>query len=192
MNTLETATNLCIQQPCEIFSPELLQLGRNIHIGKNTEIQAAGGVTIGNNVVISFSCVLWSIEHNYEGTQLPYDQLRICRPIHIKDNAWIGRNSLICSGVTIGEGAIIAMGSVVTKDVPPLAMVGGNPAKILKFRDKKRYNENKKNASYLWQHNETCGACGVSDFEFTTAAYRPKKTRTYLHKLHLKIKTFFS
>jgi len=187
----DKSNNVCIQSPCEIYSPELLNLGVNIHIGKHTEIQAAGGVTIGNNVVISFSCVLWSVEHNYEGEQLPYDQLRIRRPITIKDNVWIGRNSLICSGVTINEGAIIAMGSVVTKDVPACAIVGGNPAKVLKFRDKKRYQNNKNNASSLWQKEGVCGACGVSDFSFIDSNHRPKNSRHFLKKLYIKVKTLF-
>lgn len=54
--------------------------------------------------------------------------------IVIKDDVWIGLNSIICSGVTIGQGAVIAAGSIVTKSVPPYAIVGGNPAKIIKYR----------------------------------------------------------
>ena len=54
--------------------------------------------------------------------------------IIVKDDVWIGRNSIICSGVTIGQGAIIAAGSVVTKDVEPYAVVGGNPAHLIKYR----------------------------------------------------------
>lgn len=53
-------------------------------------------------------------------------------PINIKDNAWIGMNAIILKGVTIGQGAIVAAGSVVTKDVPDWTMVGGNPARIIK------------------------------------------------------------
>lgn len=55
-------------------------------------------------------------------------------PIIIKDEVWIGTNAMIFSGVTIGKGAIIAAGAIVTKDVPPYAIVGGNPAKIIKFK----------------------------------------------------------
>ncbi len=54
-------------------------------------------------------------------------------PITIKDKAWIGFNSIILKGVTIGEGAVVAAGSVVTQDVPDYAVVGGNPAKIIKY-----------------------------------------------------------
>ncbi len=153
----------CIQEPCQIWGREHLQLGQNIHIGRHSEIMADGGITIGDNVVISFHCVLWSIEHRYEGGGLPYDKARLRRPIVIRDNVWIGRNVIIRGGVTIGEGAVIAMGSVVTRDVPPLAVVGGNPAKVLKFRDAGRYARNKAGGKFLWQDG-VCGACQAPDF----------------------------
>ena len=54
--------------------------------------------------------------------------------IVIGDDVWIGENAIICSGVTIGQGAIVAAGAVVTKDVEPYAIVGGNPAKVIKYR----------------------------------------------------------
>ena len=54
--------------------------------------------------------------------------------IVVKDDVWIGESAIICSGVTIGQGAIVAAGAVVTKDVEPYAIVGGNPAKVIKYR----------------------------------------------------------
>ena len=54
--------------------------------------------------------------------------------IVVKDDVWLGTNAIICSGVTIGQGAVVAAGAVVTKDVEPYAIVGGNPAKIIKYR----------------------------------------------------------
>lgn len=56
----------------------------------------------------------------------------ICKPIHIKENAWIGARATILPGITIGENSVVAGGSVVTKDVEPNVIVGGNPAKVLK------------------------------------------------------------
>lgn len=138
---------------------EHIVFGSNIHIGRGTEIVAEGGVSIGNNVVIAYQCVLWSIDHRYEGDSLPYDKVRIRRPIAIQDNVWIGRNAIVRGGVTIGEGAVVAMGSVVTRDVPPLAVVGGNPARVLKFRDARRYYANKQAGRSLWDGAEGCGAC---------------------------------
>lgn len=61
--------------------------------------------------------------------------------IVIKDDVWIGANAIICSGITIGQGAIVAAGAVVTKDVEPYAIVGGNPARVIKYR----FNENIRN-----------------------------------------------
>lgn len=65
--------------------------------------------------------------------------------IIVKDDVWIGMSVLILSGITIGQGAVIAAGSVVTKDVPPYAIVGGNPAKILKYRFSSEIIEKVKN-----------------------------------------------
>jgi maltose O-acetyltransferase len=142
-----------------------LSLGKNIHIGRHSEIMAEGGVTIGDNVVISFHCVLWSIDHRYEGESVPYDKARIRRPIVIHDNVWIGRNVIVRGGVTIGEGAVVAMGSVVTRDVPPLAVMGGNPARVLKFRDAGRYAKSKAEGRSLWREDDgVCGACQAPDF----------------------------
>ena len=155
--------NVCIQDPCQIWGIEHLRLGQNIHIGRHTEIMADGGITIGNNVVISFHCVLWSIDHRYEGDGLPYDKARLRRPIVIGDNVWIGRNVIVRGGVTIGEGAVVAMGSVVTRNVPPLAVVGGNPARLLKFRDAKRYAQNEVEGKFLWRDG-VCGACQAPDY----------------------------
>lgn len=164
MNPGQESPNVCIQQPTAIGGGEFLTLGENIHIGRHTEIMADGGITIGNNVVISYYCVLWSIDHRYEGDSLPYDKARLRRPIAIGDNVWIGRNAVICGGVTIGEGAVVAIGSVVTRDVPPLAIVGGNPARVLKFRDARRYAKHKAEGNFLWREPGVCGACQAPDY----------------------------
>lgn len=156
--------NICIQENVLLFDEKNLNFGRNIHIGRGTEIMASGGVTLGNNVIISFNCVLWSIDHNYEGELLPYDFKRLCKPIVIGDNVWIGRNSIVRGGVTIGEGAVVSIGSVVTRNVPPLAVVGGNPACLIKFRDVKRYEELKSFNANIWNNFDGCGACESPDY----------------------------
>ena len=78
-------------------------------------------------------------DHNYEGDSIPYDENHIAKSITIGDFVWFGNRVTVVGNVTIGDGAIIAAGAVVTKDVPPYAIVGGNPAKILKYRDKDHF-----------------------------------------------------
>lgn len=73
----------------------------------------------------------------------------------INENVWIGGDVTILSGVTIGEGAVIGAASVITKDIPPLAIVGGNPAKLIEMRDKAKYYKLKdENKIYLKMKQE--------------------------------------
>ena len=77
-------------------------------------------------------------DHDHDYRKWPTKEYRTS-PISIGENVWVGTHALFLPGVTIGEGAVIGAGSVVTKDVPPLAVVGGNPSSILKFRDSETY-----------------------------------------------------
>lgn len=77
--------------------------------------------------------------HNYEGLAIPYDDTCIYKNVRIGPCVWFGHRVTIVGNVTIGEGAIIAAGALVCKDIPPLAIVGGNPARIIKYRDKSHY-----------------------------------------------------
>ncbi len=83
--------------------------------------------------------------HNYTGELLPYDAAYIAKEVTIGENVWIGSDVTILPGVTIGEGCVIGACSVVTKDVPSLAIIGGNPAKIIKYRDAEKYRRLKEN-----------------------------------------------
>ena len=88
--------------------------------------------------------MILSTNHNYEGSKIPYDEAYIKKSVIIEDYVWFGIGVKILPGVTVGEGAIVGMGSVVTRDVPPCAIVGGNPAKVIKYRDKQKYERLKK------------------------------------------------
>jgi len=104
-----------------------INIGENTAIGDRTEIHAGQCVNIGANCNISWDvCIM---DRDYHKFNSPAE---IIKPVNIKDNVWIGCNSIITKGVTIGEGAVVAAGSVVTKDVPPKTVVGGNPAKVIK------------------------------------------------------------
>lgn len=110
------------------------------HLKSNTYIECNGGVEIGSYFHPGRSLTILSSNHNYEtASMLPYDQKDILQPVKIGNYVWCGLNVTILAGVKIGDGAILAAGSVITRDVPPLAVVGGVPAKVLKYRDKDHY-----------------------------------------------------
>ncbi len=102
-------------------------------------ITGRGKVVIGDYFHSGVECMIISSNHNYEGNALPYDNTCVDKKITIGDCVWFGNRVIVTGNVTIGEGAIIAAGSVVTKDVPPMAIVGGNPAKIIKYRNAEHY-----------------------------------------------------
>lgn len=92
-----------------------------------------GPVRIGASVIIAQHAVLSGLNHEYQDIHTPIrDQPVTTAPIVVDDECWIGANSVITAGVTIGRHSVVAGGSVVTRDVPPYSVVGGNPARILK------------------------------------------------------------
>lgn len=134
--------NVIISDGIEFGEPEKIFLGSDIYIGPGASFWATGGLKIDDNVIFGPKVTIHTSNHRYEGADsLPYDGVTILRPVRICANVWVGANSLIAPGVKINEGAVIAMGAVVTKEVPAGAIVGGNPAKILKYRDMVRYEK---------------------------------------------------
>ncbi|MDP3394698.1 DapH/DapD/GlmU-related protein [Sediminibacterium sp.] len=106
-------------------------IGDNVHLGlSNTLI---GPVRIGNNTILAQNIVLSGLNHGYSDPDIPIkDQKETTATIVVEEDCWIGANSVVVAGVTIGKHSIVAGGSVVTKNVPPYTIVGGNPAKVLK------------------------------------------------------------
>lgn len=124
-------------QPCifNISAPNSrIIIGDNVGISGST-ICATTSVTIGNNVLIGSGCLISDTDsHPIDWEDRLYDRNVKTRkvPIVIEDNVFIGARSIILKGVTIGEGAVIGAGSVVSKDVPPYSIVCGNPARVVK------------------------------------------------------------
>ena len=109
----------------------------DVFIGDRTRIGLSntiiGPVTIGNDIRFAQNIVVSGLNHEYIDVSLPiHAQGVYTNPIHIKNNVWIGANSVIVAGVTVGENSVVAAGSVVVKDVPPFSIVAGNPAKLIK------------------------------------------------------------
>ena len=122
------------------------RLGKNTILGDNCnfngmQIIGGGEVCVGNNFHSGVDCMIITSNHNYEGDAIPYDNTYVHKKIKIEDNVWFGNKILVTGNITIGEGSIVAAGSVVCKDVPPLAIVGGNPAKVIKYRDVEHYHK---------------------------------------------------
>lgn len=132
------------------------KLGRHAHIdahntffdGRETEIGdnfyagqfnyfAGGPIKIGNDVRIANDVIIETTAHYFDDLETPiYRQGSYRLPVSIGNNVWIGDRATILGGVAVGDGAIIGAGAVVTRDVPPNAVVAGNPARVLRMRGK--------------------------------------------------------
>lgn len=145
--------NVQIEQGNKFIDSKNMEVGNNVYIGFGGFYIASGGIRVGNGTILAHQVEIITRNHNYdsEGLQsIPYDGVYVLKPVIIEENVWICSHVCIVPGVTIGEGAVIAMGAVVTKDVPKYAVVGGNPAQVIKYRDKERYEALKKeNRIYL-------------------------------------------
>ncbi|MBW6518665.1 MAG: acyltransferase [ANME-2 cluster archaeon] len=138
------------------MEPHTIEIGNYVHIGPGALFWGTGGVIIDDYVIIGPKVAIISANHNYENAEsIPYDGVVILKKIRICSHTWIGGFVKIVPGVTINEGAVVAMGSVVTKDVPKCAVVGGNPARILKYRNIEEYEKLKRDERfYLKLKNE--------------------------------------
>lgn len=116
----------------EIRKPSKIKIGNNSIIGFKSTIDGRKGVIIGNNVNISSEVMIWSLQHNYNSSDFEGSGGTVI----INDYSWISARAIILPNVTIGEGAVIAAGAVVTKDIPPYTVVGGIPARMIGKRER--------------------------------------------------------
>ena len=123
----------CIHRRCKFFRAGLFEMGRNSVVNFGCYLDSRRGIAIGNNVGIAHNTRIYSLGHNIESEKFETKGA----PVVIEDNVFVFSNVLIMPGVTIHEGAIVLAGSVVTKDVEPWVVVGGNPAKKIKDRQRK-------------------------------------------------------
>ena len=123
------------------------QFDGEIHFGdycnfNGMRVYGDGKVFFGDYFHSGEDCVIITQNHNYdEGTAIPYDETYKYKEVRIDPFVWFGHGVIVVGNVHIGEGAIIAAGSVVTKDVPDYAIVGGNPAKVIKYRDIEHFKQ---------------------------------------------------
>lgn len=129
-----------IEDKCVIYRGLDFRKGSRIYIGKNSIIgdncilDGRNGITIGKNVNFSSGVCVWSEQHDPQSIVFGYNEERN-KQVVIGDRAWISTHAIILPGVTIGEGAVVAAGAVVSKDVFPYTIVGGVPAKEIGKRN---------------------------------------------------------
>jgi acetyltransferase-like isoleucine patch superfamily enzyme len=109
-----------------------------------------GQLIIGSGVHCGKCLTIYTSTHNYESElAVPYDSTYIAKDVCVGDFVWIGSNVIVLPGVTIGEGAIVGAGSVVTKSVPAMTIVAGNPARSIRMRNVEKYSLAKRNTVRL-------------------------------------------
>ena len=154
----QQAGKVSIGTGCEFLSPQTIRFEGLVGIGKNSFFTAEGGtISVGNNTAFNTSVhinasvegqirigswcligpnvVMRTAGHRYDDREaFIRQQGHVAGDIDIEDDVWIGANAVVLGGVRIGKGAVIGAGSVVTKDVPPMAIAAGVPAKAIRFR----------------------------------------------------------
>jgi maltose O-acetyltransferase len=126
---------------CTFYPGVWIMTGRNLSIGDDVDlalevlVTTEGGVKIGDRVLVGYRTQILSANHKIpDRSQRIFNAGHAPRAVRIDNDAWIGANCIILPGVTIGEGAVIGAGSVVTKAIPAFSIAVGNPARVIRNR----------------------------------------------------------
>lgn len=132
-----TGSNLRVFAGARFRSMENLVVGDNVEIGFDNFIQALGGVTLGDNVMLAPGVKIWSVNHNYRAKGLLVrEQGQTLAPVVIGNDVWVAANAFISPGVELPDGVVVATGSVVgVKKYPPHCIIAGNPARVIGYRE---------------------------------------------------------
>lgn len=132
----KTGKNINIEHGAFFGSGVGIEIGDNSGLGLNCRV--SGPLKIGNDVMIGPDVMIFTQNHRNDQLDIPMRlQTDPKKPVVIEDDVWIAARVIILPGVTIHRGAIVGAGAVVTKDVPEYAIVGGNPARIIRYRNRK-------------------------------------------------------
>ncbi len=132
---VKASKNVMFYPGYSVRNPKRLVIEDGVNIGPKCLLDARCGLTIHRNAVIAYEAIIWSLNHDYNDENF-------CgkgAPTEIGAYAWICSRSIILPGVKVGEGAIVASGAIVTKDVPPYSVVAGIPARVIGSREQKEY-----------------------------------------------------
>lgn len=134
---LKCGKRIVVRKHAFFGSGSEIEIGDDSEIGENAYLNR--DVKLGKHVLMGQNVTILTTNHEFENPkQWIHDQgTRERQPVFVGDDVWIGANSIILAGITIGKGAVIGAGSVVTKNVPPLAVAVGNPARVIRQRGSK-------------------------------------------------------
>lgn len=116
----------------EFYAPERIEIGPHCTIGDSAFLDGRSGLTIGACVNLGSHVSIYTRQHDVDDP----DFAEVGAPVRIEDHAWVSSHSILLPGVTVGEGAVVAAGAVVVKDVPAYTLVGGNPARHIRDRSR--------------------------------------------------------
>ena len=105
----------------------------------NLQVKGLGSVRIGRYCMIAWDVLAMTSNHDFNGEGIPFDDNNIVKDVEIGDFCWVGARTMLLPGTRIGEGAIVQGGAVVHGVIPPLAICGGNPAKVFAYRDAAKF-----------------------------------------------------
>lgn len=133
---VQMSSNVKFYSGFSVRNPKSLIIEDGVSIGPKVLLDARCGLTIHKNAVIAYDAIIWTLNHDY-------NDCNFCgkgAPVEIGSFSWICSRAIILPGVKIGEGAIVASGAIVSKDVAPYSIVGGIPAKVIGERTRKEYS----------------------------------------------------
>ena len=139
-NSRKISPDLKVNGDIEVVNPEALTVCENVHIGHGCYFHCDGSLKIGAHTHISRRVKIYTSDHDYESELIPYSAERTKRSVTIGAAVWVGMDVIILKGVAIGDGAIIASGSIVTKDVGRCQIVAGNPARTIGQRNAEAFD----------------------------------------------------
>jgi acetyltransferase-like isoleucine patch superfamily enzyme len=116
----------------EVRKPQKLEIAGGTVIGTGAILDARAGIFIGKNVNFSSEVAIWTVQHDPQSPTFGTKSA----PVRIEDNAWISFRAVVLPGVTVSEGAVVAAGAIVTKDVPPYTISAGVPARVIGTRNR--------------------------------------------------------
>jgi len=134
---LEIGDDVCLRRGVQIYEKQggRIKIGDRVNLGHQCMLDSTVSITIGDDTMIGHRTIIIDSDHKYDDPDTPIvRQGYVAAPIVIGRDVWTGAHVVIVKGITVGDGAIIGANSVVTKDVPPYAIVAGNPARQIGTR----------------------------------------------------------